>query len=586
MMNKPFKGGSGLLLVLAVAGAATLTGCVDNDYDLSKDVDLKVTLGGQELHIPVSNTDVLTMGEILDIDPQSSSIQTDKAGNYSLVQSAPGTSSSIDIDRVKLGMLTGDLTATNFEFPLRPGLAESEISTGNIVSNLSIEDSHVNPNLKSLSEAETDVRMSMKISYTSATFSGAAKIKAGLTAAFPPGWTVEPIDDSSSYLTNVDSHTLRFTRDVQFDKNGFTPVVKVSHFKLGKNRGEGLYEVGHFDLDASITFNGKMSIVNSANQSGLEKVVLCTDTRVVKAELLSVTGCVDPQISVNPTSVQISSIPDFLAEQGNNLDLINPQIYLTVHNTSPVSVNVNALLTAYTKTGEKVSVGVGSDHGTAPITIKGNGYTDICLTRTGTPDKNGSIPVKVERLGELLSTVPERIEISNISAKADQTKEVTFVLGSESGYEFSTDYEAVVPFKFGKNLRLTYNETDNGWDTEDFDKYNFSQVNLSATVINSSPLTLNPVVDALDKDGNVIPNVTATISGVIAGGSLEAPSKTPIKVILRSTGKNISNLAGVSVNFEATIDPAHVGECLNENQSVRFDDINASITGGISVDLN
>ena len=160
------------------------------------------------------------------------------------------------------------------------------------------------------------------------------------------------------------------------------------------------------------------------------------------------------------------------------------------------------------------------------------------------------------------------------------------MLGSQSGYEFSTDYEAVVPFKFGKNLRLTYNETDNGWDTEDFDKYNFSQVNLSATVINSSPLTLNPVVDALDKAGNVIPNVTATVSGVIAGGSLEAPSKTPIKVILRSTGKNISNLAGVSVNFEATIDPAHVGECLNENQSVRFDDINASITGGISVDLN
>ena len=178
---------------------------------------------------------------------------------------------------------------------------------------------------------------------------------------------------------------------------------------------------------------------------------------MVKAELLSVIGCVDPQISVNPTSVQISSIPDFLAEQGNNLDLINPQIYLTVHNTSPVSVNVNALLTAYTKTGEKVSVGVGSDHGTAPITIKGNGYTDICLTRTGTPDKNGSLPVKVERLGELLSSVPERIEISNISAKADQTKEVTFVLGSQSGYEFSTDYEAVVPFKFGKNLRLTYN---------------------------------------------------------------------------------------------------------------------------------
>lgn len=65
------------------------TACVDNDYDLSKDIDMTVTIGGENLSIPGSNTDLITMDKILDLDPESD-VKADADGNYSLTMDGNG----------------------------------------------------------------------------------------------------------------------------------------------------------------------------------------------------------------------------------------------------------------------------------------------------------------------------------------------------------------------------------------------------------------------------------------------------------------------------------------------------------------
>ena len=76
----------GLLIVSSLG----FTACVDNDYDLSKDIDMTVTIGGENLSIPGSNTDLITMDKILDLDP-GSDVKTDANGNLTVEGLFPGT---------------------------------------------------------------------------------------------------------------------------------------------------------------------------------------------------------------------------------------------------------------------------------------------------------------------------------------------------------------------------------------------------------------------------------------------------------------------------------------------------------------
>ncbi len=65
---------------LALAALAILPGCVDNDYDLSKDMDLNVTIGTNGLTIPGSSTQMLTLKNLFDLNEDgTSSIKVIKA---------------------------------------------------------------------------------------------------------------------------------------------------------------------------------------------------------------------------------------------------------------------------------------------------------------------------------------------------------------------------------------------------------------------------------------------------------------------------------------------------------------------------
>lgn len=45
-----------------------MVSCVDNDYDLSKDIDMSVTVGGNDLTIPASDTKDITLEKIFGLE--------------------------------------------------------------------------------------------------------------------------------------------------------------------------------------------------------------------------------------------------------------------------------------------------------------------------------------------------------------------------------------------------------------------------------------------------------------------------------------------------------------------------------------
>lgn len=594
------------IAVASAFGSAMLVGCVDHDYDLSKDMDLNVTLGGEELNLPVSSTAALTIKDILDLDENDSSIKEAKQGEYGLNEGdyvlvqAPDdgpTKTDVKIAQITINKdnLSSDENYATLEFPLLD-LGWVDVPTTKITTDMSLRDDNVDTQLKSVTEAETDVELKVHVTFDSQDYHGLASIKEGTMATFSPSWFLDITDpETLEFVELFDDHTIRFYQDKTFrggadNGTGFDIKLKVVKFKLGTGEGNGLYEPGHFFLKSQVDFEGHMAINNTESRPDqLAKVTLWTYTTVESANLYSITGVVDPEIKIDPTSVNITDVPDFLSDKENNLDILNPQIKLDVTNTSPVSASISAIIEAtYPASTEKdpVIIRIGEDYEKEPIIIKGNGTTSICLTQTGDVE-SGYQKYIVSELSNMLSKIPEKLEVKNIDVKVEQTP-VKFDLYDENDpnnhsaiYHFETAYEAVVPFEFGPKMQLHYN-TDSDWDVEDMDKYTFGSVVLTMDVINDTPLTLDPDIYAVDEQGNRNDNVTCKFSKNIAGGET-----TSLVVELAADNNSLAHVSGIKINFVAST-PQEEGSVtrLNAKQNIKLDNIKVSIRDGITVDLN
>lgn len=599
MLNKSLRKTAYALAASAI-GSGILVGCVDNDYDLSKDMDLNVTIGGEELNLPVCSTAPLTMKDILDIDENESSIKQAKQGEYGLnegdyvlIQKPEGepTTTDIKIDIVDIDEsgLNGSSQKSVIEFPLLD-VGDVEMPTQLIQTDMSLVDDNVDTQLKSVIEAETNVRIKVHVTFDSNDYNGVASIKAGTKAKFSDSWFLKINDPATAQFAKiVDDHTVEFTTDKSFvgnrdDNTGFDIFIDVIKFELGPNRGEGLWAPGRFDLQSTVDFEGHLAISNTESKPGqFATVELWTYTSVESASLRTVTGTVDPEINVDPTSVDINDIPDFLSDKKNNLDILNPQIKLDVTNSSPVEATISAIIIAtYPAESQKepYTIKIGDKYGKQTVKINRNGKTALCLTQTGQVE-SGYTPIVVDELSKMLATIPEHLEITDIDVKADDTTPVKFTLGDS--YHFETDYEAVVPFQFGPDMELHYSTTADGWDT-DLDSYNFDTVHLSMDIENTTPLGMTPRIVAIDENDDEIDDVTCTF--IPADNSIKANSTSTISADLKSNTGNLGRMTGIRVKFEAKTGAEGAGKALNANQTLTLKNIKVSIRGGITVDLN
>lgn len=585
--------------ICAIALAGCMGSCVDNDYDLSKDIDLTVNIGGGELALPASSTDELTLSQILDLNDESSIKTVDEAtnsygnvyGDYVLMQSGTPSTSVFSVPEVSIDDLSnsGSTYTTDLDPFVNPGTTKITQNVNPTLNTIDLSDDDVTRDLVSLDEATTEIDMTFTIGYNSSDFSGYASIDEGYKAVFDDSWTLEIVDATTAQFLRVDDthrNIVYFTSDKKITSSA--PAVcniRLTHIDFtSMPEGQGLYERGKFHMDTKVESEGTVSISGEelavGSTANLELVVT---TAVSSADLIAITGIVDPEINVNTSEFAINDIPDFLKEPGNNLDINNPQIYLTVNNTSPVAVNLNGQLVGHKDDGSTVTVGIGQNYGTSPIVLQKNTVNLICISRTGTTSSQaGIVDVTVPDLGNVLASIPETISFENIDAKATQ-QPVTLTLDTD--YSFTSDYEAYIPLAFGPDFRLIYNKIDAGWD-EDLEKYDFNEVHITLNVINSIPMDMVPEVIALDHNENPISNITATITGVIDAGTPASPKDSSVSIILKSTAGNMKELDGVKLVFNGTTKAEYVGTNLNATQTLKFTDIRISVVGGVTIDLN
>ena len=571
---------------ICALGLIGLNSClkVDETYDLDKDFDMTITVGG-DLTVPGSSTEKIVLGDLLDLEENSVIRVNNASGDYFLVQEGDRNSTDVNVPGVDINML-GSFTGVKIEGIYVPPFSSGSNNEEEIAfkDNIEIDISRdgVTSDIKDITGADTYC----KDTYLKFTKSGVdfnARLEEGYTLEFPDYIELESddknwkVEGNKMILTKVggleiDEYTRIYFQitGVNFkDENG--NGVNDAKFKYNDNDNSSITLGGVVKLDGGIFVSAEGSTGGYIN--------LEANIRSENMIFRSVTAVVDPKVDIEIDPIRIDDLPDFLSDNNVVLDLTDPRIYITLTNPSPVSVDVNATLKSYKN---NISQGTAAlENINIPKNCKN--YT-ICVNQNKDrwDDTDNMMYVKVENMSDLIKNIPDRIELTDVVTSV-VSEEVTIDLGIN--YTIITDYKVDTPLQFGPDTNIEYTETIDGWDA-DLEDMEFDRVEASMNVINEIPLGVRMTAKAIDVDGNVLENVKVDMDVEIKAGAIGAPTEQNVKFTLTTDDGKIAGLDGIEISVVASVDNSVSDVTLNENQTMQFTEIKLRLVGGITMDLN
>lgn len=553
--------------------SSCMLSCVDSEYDLSKDLDMTVTVGGENLTIPASNTKNITLEKIFDLNEEST-VKADADGNYALSQTGKGSNTRVSIEEITIKSSEIALQSARTELNYMMSPSGTLEATVNDKTSFRIDKRNITTDVTELYSSDVIMPASLRMNIEG---SNSLTLKKGFQIEFPDYMTITTTDQRVKITGSV----LTFIQDINVSQNSalYIPiqVTRIDFESMGT--GKGLVAPGHLVIADDINISG----TSTTTGGSAIQMIMDTEIKIDEIQLTQVTAKVNPEINVSIDPIAINNLPDFLKDEQVRIDMTDPKIYLTVSNTSPVEVNFSGVLKSYKGGKLLASVPVGQSPNL--ITIPGNQPDEyiICLHRLNKNVEGADASVTVENLNDLIETIPDEIRMDNIEAKASD-KRCTIVLGST--YNVKTDYEINAPLQFNEGTNIVYSDVINDWN-KDIKDLSVKELVVSMEATNTIPLTMDMTVNAIDKDGKTLNEISTTVSSKIAAGISDKGVATPLEITLKATDANVfKQLDGLSYEVAATSSAETSGKILNKNQYLRLDKMVIKVKGGVTVDLN
>lgn len=583
-MEKKFKNHA--VVGMCALGLIGLNSClkVDETYDLDKDFDMTITVGG-DLTVPGSSTEKIVLGDLLDLEENSVIKVNNASGDYFLVQEGDRNYTNVNVPGVDINMLRS-FTGVKIEDIYVPPFSSGSNNETKITFDddivIDISRDGVTSDIKDITGADTYCEDTY-LMFTKTGVEFNARLDEGYTLEFPDYIELESnekdwkVEGNKMILTKVGGLEIDEDTRIYFqitgvnfkDENG--NGVNDAKFKYNDNDNSSITLGGVVKLDGGIFVSAEGSTGGYIN--------LEANIRSESMIFRSVTAVVDPKVDIEIDPIRIDDLPDFLSDNNVVLDLTDPRIYITLTNPSPVSVDVNATLKSYKN---NISQGTAALEN---INIPKNceNYI-ICVNQNKDrwDDTDNMMYVKVDNMSDLIKNIPDRIEITDVVTRVEQ-EEVTIDLNRN--YTIITDYKVDTPLQFGPDTNIEYTETIDGWDA-DLEDMEFDRVEASMNVINEIPLGVRMTAKAIDVDGNVLENVKMDMDVEIKAGAIGAPTEQNVKFTLTTDDGKIAGLDGIEISVVAFVDDSEGDVRLNENQTMQFTEIKLKLVGGITMDLN
>lgn len=566
-----------------------MVSCVDNKYDLDKDIDMTINVGGEHLTIPAGSSDTAYLSKIIEVE-EGDILQPDAATRvYHLTKK-----DDIDVKPTTVKEVTISETTTKLEetkiVKTTSSLINEDVTEGiNTLGDFKAESNNIDEALKELGAlyAKTPVDLILTIDFQKEQSLNFTRVQANKLKIVFPDYIVFKAEEG------IQGHELILDGQV-LSENGssYSRTLKVEGYKFSENAGAGKKpNGGTLTIEGVISMEGEV-VTSGVSGTGILSLVPKTVLREMTAN--SVTGVIQPEIKAETTNIELNDLPDFLKDEETRMDITNPVILLRAENQLETPVEVDAVLTPMKGNAQidGKEVKVGSGYGKTPVVLA-SGKNVIALSRTGECTIEGvTSNVKVEDINNLLETIPDDIEV-DLQPVVRNEDYYTAELGR--AYEMPSSYEVDVPLSFEQNLNIVYNDSvqDLNKDLNDLDKVILKKANVLLTVDNAIPLKLQlKPENVLIKDvyGNELTAVKKTIEEDKQYVTESTDGEKPVtsELVLNLTSEDTAFLSKIDcICFKLTAVPGSAtGVPLKDTQWLKVTSIKLSVPGGVNVDLN
>ena len=602
---------------LLLAGVTIpLASCVDDSYDMSKDIDMTMGIGSEGLKIKLGSTEKIMLADILETD---GNLQTDSKNKYYLVEGGE-TSVNFTVSTVN-AMLDNATLCPSYEVLKYDDIVPEElkgqpfeVEAGRVFDldapisaetefDFDIDNIHEDVKwLKVIRPTAETSQLKFFLEIEQSAMDGIAFDNVeGLTIVFP----------EFIHLTNP--------KNGRLENNGKTFVLdNIS------NSGEPAIELGEATLD-NITFkgetgktdNGKLAIEDKISMNGkisfkTMNAITMTQGSAVNIKLTvsignridqqsqiciaNVTGRFDPTIEPEVEKIDISSsLPDFLQDDEVTVNVSNPTMKFCADMTqTPLSLDFKATLNAI-KGGEKLAEVSLPGLGEGKAGIESLKENTFYFYQKGQPyDPEGiaenAATYRVENISDLIKKLPDYIDV-DLKGKQINVKDEDYTIELGRDYAANIKYNVYVPFDFNAGLRIIYNDSVDNMN-EDLQDFEADGLAVTATVHNTIPLelmaTLVPIgVDGKELTGVSVSKATVASAKAEAGKSMEENAvDSELKIEIKfNNPADLKKLDRLRFNINAEAINAE-GGTLYSDQYLKVNDMRLRLTGQIIGNFN
>lgn len=598
-------------MLLFTAMTFSLSACSLSDYDLS-DIDGTIGLKVNDLTVPL-NLDEVTLKSVLDLDEDSQIKEMN--GEYAVVEE-------------------GDFHSDGIELPS----FDIEVPTINPIYDELTPDLHLSMNdltgggLGSRSSASRGINIPEDYKVVSFDIEGASS-------------RFEVNSDVEDYIIDIERIGVDATIHISFNFYGIDHLVNAFELenlsiqlpkgleatasnggtynkKTGKihfdrltsnNRLEAAVDVTLTEIDAEAAGaqlkNGKFSFSNEFAVTGTLCVYGHNLKNDVNVENLMNIGNIQYQCDINFLNgnikvksftgdiqytvegfnidpVTLEDLPDFLNQEGTNLKLSNPQIYLELNNPVYEKYGVYAttgleFIVHPNTTGEEFKVDVKIDETINQFCMsptRPNNYYQI----PGGLDFTNAEHITFANLGNILSGngLPESIEINVTDPQIPVQHVENCELGQNLGAIQGT-YVFYAPMALTEGSKIKYTETFNEWSDSETDNIIISQLKVEANITSNIPFELVLKAYPIDKYGNKITDNGKIVEGkAYMNGSDVIPANANGALIIEIDG-TVRELDGIILDAEIHGMDANgsTGNALKPGHSIKLDQLRMKVSG-------
>ncbi|KAA6321130.1 hypothetical protein EZS27_029183 [termite gut metagenome] len=594
-----------------------LFSCVDQSYDLNKDIDLTLTVGGDSLIFPLGNTEKMYLSKFVKVEDSDLLYEVkeegEHKGEYKLSKEAKISNTEVIIDDVAIEVEDTKLDDVDDIPPIPSGTGPSApiddlpaftFTTG---GDLVLENNNMPEEIISIYSLIPGLTKS-KLPRLSLDFEVREKNNKSLdavkeilldnfTLTLPKCLVLDgdQVISKEDFLDpdkniNYTTYTIGSASFSPTDPNVFSLDLTLISFE----DEEGGLAIGPlepgigFKREYKVSLTSRITVQLSSVSAEELELVLTPVISISEIPIASVSGQINPALDIESTTVELEGLPDFLQDDDVKLDLENPQIFLNVSNPLGIPILINATMRGL-KNGvqthkEKIITG--------NIEIPANQDITIILSKLGgTDDAVNNIQYKeINNLNDMFLIIPEQIEL-DINAQADQGKRHMIDLGKT--YPIEMNYKIDMPLSFGPELTIIYNETIDGWnkDIKDLKDLDMENIYLAANVENTIPLEFHMSGYAVDVNGNKLDGITVGVANnqPIAPGKAETAglSSLIIEIVTQNPNSGImKKIDGVVLRFKANSNSTVNGIPLKSSQYILMKNMKATLPEGASVNLN